>query len=191
MWRSMMVLALIPLSGAALAEDFDYSFVQGSYGQVDFDGLGDGDGLGIAGSMAVSDRFHVFGGYETGEIDIDVGGFSFDADFDGFEAGLGFNTPVSDTVDLVATLSYLSLDIEGVDEDGYGLGVGLRAMASPTVELNGGINYADLGGSDSGDTSFGAGFLYHFTDTFAVGLGGDWGDDVSSYALNGRFSFGQ
>jgi hypothetical protein len=190
MWRSLVILALVPMSGAAFAEGFDYSFVEGYYGQVEFDDFGvDGDGIGIGGSFAVNDSFHVFGGYETGDFD-------FGVDINRLQAGLGYNMPLSDAVDVVASLSYVSIeaDISGVgsaDENGYGLGVGLRAMVSPAVELNGGLAYKDYGDSFDGETELGAGFLYHFSDAFAVGLSGEWGEDLSTYALNGRFSFGQ
>ena len=36
-----------------------------------------------------------------------------------------------------------------------------------------------------------SGGLYDFTDSFSLGLSGDWGDNSSAYALNGRFYFGQ
>ncbi|HZD53227.1 MAG TPA: outer membrane beta-barrel protein [Woeseiaceae bacterium] len=189
MWRFMLCVALIPLSEAALAEDFDYSFVQASYGQIDFDDLDvDGDALGISGSFAINDSFHIFGGYETGDLD-------FGIDVNTFEAGLGFNTPLTDTVDLVAGLSYITTEVEvsgfgSADDDGYGLDAGLRAMVSPVVELNGGISYVDFG--DGGDdTAFGAGFRYYFSDAFSVGLSGSWGDDTSTYGVGGRYSFGQ
>ena len=187
MWRSLIVLALVPLSGTALAEDFDYSFIEGYYGQMDLDGI-DGDGIGIGGSFALTDTFHVFGGYETGDFDA---GF----DLNGLQLGVGYNMAVSEAVDLVGSVSYVSAEVDAgvfgsADENGYGLGVGLRAMASPTIELNGGIEYVDLGDAGS-DTGFGAGFLYHFSDAFAAGLSGSWADDVDTYALRGRFSFGQ
>lgn len=187
MWRSMMVLALLPLSGAALAEDFDYSFVEASYGQLEFDEI-DGDGIGVGGSMAVSDTFHVFAGYQAGNLD-------FDVDLNRLEAGLGFNTPLSETVDVVASVSYVSIEAEtpfgSADDNGYGLGVGLRSMVSPGIEVSGGISYKDYGEIVDAQTEFGAGFLYHFSDAFAVGLSGEWGDDFNTYALNGRFSFGE
>lgn len=184
MWRSLLFLGLLPVSGAAFAEGFDYSFIQASYGQVEI-GDADGDAFSIGGSFAVSDRFHIFGSYETADFD--------GADLNGLQAGVGFNTPVSDVVDLTASLAYVSAEVEvpGIgsgDENGYGVGVGLRAMASPAFELNGGISYVDLGGD--GETGFGAGFLYHFSESFAVGLSGDWGDDINTYAVNGRILFG-
>ncbi|HET6628668.1 MAG TPA: outer membrane beta-barrel protein [Woeseiaceae bacterium] len=188
MWRSLMFLAAFSISGAAYAEGFDYSFIEGSYGQVQFDDLDvDGDGLSIGGSYAVSDNFHVFGGYETGDFD-------FGVDLNTMQAGVGYNMPVSDAVDVVASLAYVNMEVEAaglgsVDDNGYEMGVGLRAMASPQFELSGEISYLDLG--DGSDTGFGAGFLYHFSESFAAGLSGDWNEDFSTYALNGRFSFGQ
>jgi Outer membrane protein beta-barrel domain len=189
MWRSFAVLGLFSLSGAALAEDFDYSFVQASYGQVEFDDVDvDGDALGIGGSFALSERFHVFGSYETADFDGGV-------DFNGFETGLGFNSPLSETVDFIGQVSYVNAEFEGpggsVDDNGYGLGVGLRAMLTPVLEVDGGISYVDYGGGSDGDTGFGAGFLYHFTESVAVGLSGGWGDDTNTYALTGRISFGE
>ena len=192
MWRSLMVLALVPLSGTVLAEDFDYSFIEGSYTQIDVDGVGDGDGLGFGGSYAFTDSLHGFGSFESGEVDFDVPGFgSVGVDVDTMKAGVGFNTRLSETVDFVATAAYMSMDLSGFDDSGYEVGVGLRAMAGQAVELSGGIEYADVGDVLDGETSFSAGFLYHFSDAIAVGAGGSFGDDLSTYALNGRFSFGQ
>ncbi|MEX2126409.1 MAG: outer membrane beta-barrel protein [Woeseia sp.] len=188
MSRLLVVLTFL-LSGAAFAQDFDYNFVQASYGQFELDDVDvDGDGFGIGGSVAVSEHFHLFGGYSTGDFD-------FGVDMSELSAGLGYNAPLSDTVDLIASVAYVSVEVDvpgfgSADENGYGLGLGLRAMATPAVELNGGLSYVDLGDESDGDTSFGAGFLYHFSESFAAGASGNWGDDMSSYQLNGRFSFG-
>lgn len=185
-----LLLAGVSMSGAAFAQGFDYSFVQASYGQFDFDGAdGDGDGFGVGGSVAVSDSFHLFGSYSTAEFD-------FGVDMNTLTAGLGYNMPVTDSVDVVASVAYVSAEVDvpgfgSFDDNGYGLGLGLRGMATPAVELHGGLSYVDLGGGSDGETSFGAGLLYHFSEAFAAGVSGDWGDDVNSYQLNGRFSFGR
>ena len=183
-----LFLGLFVFSATAAADDFNYNFIQGSYGQIEFDDIGvDGDGFGIGGSVAVSDRFHLFGGYTTADMD-------FGVDLNQAEAGVGFNAPISETVDLIASLAYVSAEVEApgfgsVDDSGYGLGVGLRAMLTPVLEVNGDIQYVDFGdGAD--DTGFGAGFLYRFTDRFAAGLSGDWSDDFSTYQLNARMLFG-
>ncbi|HEX6259257.1 MAG TPA: outer membrane beta-barrel protein [Woeseiaceae bacterium] len=184
----LFLLSLVAVSAAAAAEDLSYNFIQGSYGQVEVDEVDvDGDGFGIEGSVAVSDSFHLFGGYTTADMD-------FGIELNQLEAGIGYNTPISETVDLVATLSYVSAEVEAAgfgsaDDSGYGLGVGLRAMLSPVFEVNGDIQYVDFG--DGGDdTGFGAGFLYSFTEQFAAGVSGDWSDDFSSYQLNARMLFG-
>lgn len=188
MFRSTLVLLTLAFSVSATAADFDYNFLTLGYGTTDFDDVNvDGDGFGIGGSYAINEDYHVFGGYSSADLD-----FNIDATM--FSAGIGFNRGMSEVVDFVAQLSYeyVELDAPGVtgaDDNGLGLGVGLRVAANEMLELNAGIQYIDL--SDSGsDTGFSAGGLYSFTDAFALGLFGDWSDDVSSYTLSGRFYFG-
>ena len=105
--------------------------------------------------------------------------------------GLGFNTPISEVIDVVAQLSYQRLDVDtpfgGGDVDGFGLGVGLRVAASDRVELNGAVTYVDFDGGN--DTNVGAGFLFNVTEALAIGLSGDFDDDVTLYRLVGRFYF--
>ena len=183
-----LFLGLFVLSATAAAEDFNYNFVQATYGQIDFDEFGlDGDGFGIGGSVALSDSFHLFGAYTTADMDLGI-------DLNQIELGLGYNAPISETVDVVASLAYVSSELEAggfsVDDDGYGLGVGLRAMLTPSFEVDGGISYVDMG--DGGDdVGFGAGFLYHFTEQFSAGASAGWGDDVNTYSLNARMFFGK
>lgn len=188
MCRFLLFAGLMSLSAIAGAQGLDYNYIQGSYSQVEFDDIDvDGDGFGIGASFGISDRFAVFGSYSTADLD-------FDVEVNTFDVGLAFHAPISDSVDVVTSVSYVSVDVElqgfgSADDDGFGLGVGLRAMAAPALEINGGISYVDFG--DGGDdTTFGAGFLYSFTDIFEVGLAGNWGDDASSYGLNARVYFG-
>lgn len=190
-FSGLLFLCLVAFSATASAQgqDLSYNFVQGSYGHIEFDDIDvDGDGFGIEGSVELSDRFHLFGGYATADMD-------FGVDVNQLEAGVGFNTPISDTVDFIASLAYVSAEVEAAglgsaDDSGYGLGVGLRAMLTQALEVNGDIQYVDFGDDSDGDTAFGAGFLYSFTDRFAAGLSGDWDDDLSSYQLNARMFFG-
>lgn len=189
MLRSSLVLLVLAFATSASAKDFDYDYFQLTYGNVEFDDVNvDGDGFGLAGSYAINEDFHVFAGYEAAGLD-----FGIDATTLG--AGLGWHTTLSPVVDLVASFSYqyVELDAPGVgsvDDSGLGLGVGLRFAATDLLELNAGISYVDL--SDSGgDTGFGVGGLYSFTDAFALGLSANWSDDVSSFTLAGRFYFGR
>ncbi|MDX1517960.1 MAG: outer membrane beta-barrel protein [Woeseiaceae bacterium] len=189
MLRSTLALLGLALSASASAYDFDYTYLDLGYGQIEFDDVDiDGDGFGIGGSFAISPDFHLFAGYNAADLD-------FDVDATTLSAGIGWHRGLSDVVDFVATLSYeyVELDASGfgsADDNGLGLGAGLRFAATEQLEINGGITYVDL--SDSGDeTSIGIGGLYKFTDMFALGLGGSWGDDTSSYTLTGRFYFGK
>jgi len=189
MLRSTLLIGLLAFSAAAVAEDFDYSWLSLSYGMVDFDEIDvDGDGFGLDGSYALNDDFHVFGEYQA--VDLDFG-----VDATTFSAGVGYNTEMSPAVDAFARLSYEYVEVDmpvfgSDDETGFGFGVGLRFAAGPDVELDAGIDYVDYG-SGGDDTALSLGGLYNFTPAFALGLAGSWGDDVSSYSLSGRFYFGQ
>lgn len=184
-----MTVALLAISGAASAQNFSYDYLNIGYGVVEFDDLDvDGDALGIDGAFAIADNYHLFATYEVGDFD-------FDVETTSYNAGIGYNAPVSDRLDIVARLSYEYVEVDApvipsVDDNGFGLGVGLRFAATEQFELNAGLDYIDL--SDSGDdTGFNAAALYNFSDVFSVTLRGDWTDDVSSYTLGGRFYFGQ
>ena len=189
MLRSSLLIGLLAFSATAGAQGFDYNWLSVGYGMVDFDDVNlDGDGFGIDGSYAINDDFHVFADYEM--VDLDFG-----VDATTFSAGIGYNTEMSPTVDAFARLSYEYVEVDmpilGSDDDtGFGFGVGLRFAASPDVELNAGIDYVDYG-SGGDDTALALGGLYSFTPSFALGLAGSWGSDVSSYSLSGRFYFGQ
>lgn len=191
--RFVSFLLLIGLAGGAAAQGtqaaqgLKYTFAEIGYGRVYFDDPDvDGDGFSIGGSYALTSEFHVFGNYGTTELD-------FNIDATTFELGFGHNRPISNNIDLVATLSYVYVDFDvpgfgSEDDNGLGVGLGLRALVNPQIELFGGVDYVDL--SDSGsDTSLGLGARYNFNERFAVGFGGSWSDDVSSYTLTGRMYF--
>jgi len=173
--------------GAANSSGLNYTYAEIGYGQVNIDDPDvDGDGFGIGGSFALTDQFHLFGSYTTTDLD-------FDVDATNFDLGFGFNTPLADNIDVVATLSYVYVEFEAAgfgsaDDNGLGGGLGLRALLNPQIELFGGVEYVDL--SDSGsDTALGLGGRYNFNEQFAVGLAGSWSDDTNSYTLTGRMNF--
>lgn len=188
MLRLTIALLTLGLCASASAYDFDYTFVDVGYGQIEFDDVNaDGDGFGIGGSYAISPAFHLYAGYTAADLD-------FDVDASSLSAGIGWHHGLADAVDFVATLSYEYVELDSsfgsADDNGIGLGAGLRFAATEQLEINGGLSYVDL--SDSGDeTTVGIGGLYKFTDMFALGLDGAWGDDTSSYTLTGRLHFGK
>ncbi len=188
--RFVSFLLLMGLSAGVAAQgaqDLNYTYFEVGYGQLSFDSPDvDGDGLGIGGSYALTDQFHLFANYQMADLD-------FGVDATDFNLGFGFNTPISETIDVVATLSYVYVELEAsgfgsADDNGLGGGLGLRALVNPQIELFGGVEYVDL--SDSGsDTALGAGVRYNFNEKFSAGVGGSWSDDASSYSLTGRMNF--
>ncbi len=190
MLRSALLLILLALSASVYADEFSYNSFTASYGQIDFDDVNaDGDILGVSASAEIGESFFAFGSYGAGEID---DGF-ISADVDSWNAGLGYHMPMSDSVDFVARLSYEYVDISvpgfgSGDDDGFGLGAGIRYAANDEFEIDAGIKYVDMD-DGGGDTALSAGFLYNFTENFAVGLAGDWGDDVTAYSIGVRFYF--
>lgn len=192
MLRSVLFTALLALSASATAQDFDYNYLALGYQRVNLDDGTfdvDGDGIGLQGSIEIGESFFVFGGY--GMAEFEEAGIEVDADT--LSVGLGWHTGLSDSVDLVAGLSYQYVDLSAlgvsVDDNGIGLGLGLRFAASDNIEVNGGVNYVDY--SDSGDdTTFGLGMLYGISENVDIGVSGEWGDDSSAYGVSGRFYFG-
>lgn len=189
MLRSTLVIGLCALSVSAFADGLNYTFVQASYGQVQFDDTlidVDGDGFAVNGSVAVADNFHLFGEYQ-------MAGLDFGVDLNLLEAGLGYNTPISDKMDIIGRVSYINVEAEApgvpsADDNGFAVGLGLRGAMSDKFELNGGLDYVDVGDSGS-ETRFNIGFMYNITDSFTVGVKGTWWEDVNIYQLGGRFYF--
>ncbi len=188
MKRSIVVFSLMAMSGLAFADGFSYTYVQASYGTVDIDNVSvDGDGLGLNGSFGITDNLNIVGGWRTADFDSI-------ADADEWSLGLGVHTPVTELMDVTASVSYVDVefDVLGLpvaEDDGFELKVGLRANVTSLIEVNAGVSYIDL--SNAGDdTGFEGGVLFNFTDMFSLGLSGEWDDDVSTYSLSGRVYFG-
>ncbi len=189
MLRSTLLIGLFAFAASAYADGLNYTYIQASYGQVELDDSVidvDGDAFGINGSFAVSDSIHLFGEYQTAELD-------FNVDLNLLEAGLGYRVPISDTMDIVGRLAYVNIEVEppggpSDDENGYGIGVGLRGAMSDKIEWNGGLDYVDFSDS-SGETRVSAGFLFNITETMTVGVKGTWWEDVNIYQLGARWYF--
>ena len=183
--KRLLVIGLVfGLPAAASAEGFSYDYIDAGYIQSDISGI-DGDGFGIAGSMSLNNNWHLFAGYQTQDFD-------FGVDLDALQAGAGFNTSMSENLDVFARVSYIWAEAEAggfaVDDDGFGVGVGVRGAVSESVELNGGVEYTDGDASD-GDTAFNAGFLFNVTEQVALGLNASFGDDIDMYTAGVRWNF--
>lgn len=188
MLRSLLFTLLLAFSVSANAEGFSYDYVSFGYGTVDLDGVSDsGDGFVLGAALGLTDKVHLFAGYD----DADVNSF---AGVTRWSAGVGYNTPMSDTFDLFGRLSYESVDFDtvlgSVDDNGFGASVGARFRAGNQIEVNAAINYVDY--SDFGDdTGFELGMLYDFTNNWSAGLSAEWSDDVKTYSVGARYFFGK
>lgn len=196
MLRSTLMVILFAFSAAAFADDFSYNNVNLTFGQMNIDdtnGDADGDIIGLNGSFEINESFALFAGYGTGELD-DNSGTSVDVDT--WRAGISHHMALSEQLDLVSSLSYEAVDLSipgaSVDDSGLGVGLALRYAMSESLEVDAGINYADRGDLEPliDETLINLGFLYNFTDSFSAGISGEWGDDMSTYTLGGRFYFG-
>lgn len=186
MRRVIVLAALASMPLAALSEEPRYTYVEGGYQALDLDNVdADGDGFGIGGSLALTERVFVTAAYSNMDLD-------FGIDVSSYDLSVGGNIPLSDGLHLVGEVGYtwteFDTSIFDVNDDGYFVSGGFRWMATPALELDAGLNYVDL--DDSGDdTSLSVGALYSVTDSLALGAGIEWGDDATGYSLGLRYYF--
>ncbi len=189
MLRSLVSILFLTLSASVLAQSGNYDYVQGTFGRVDLDGSGldaDGDGLGFSASFSINDDFHVFGEYQTADL-------NFGVDVNILELGGGYHTDISPYLSLNANVGYLEVEasasgIGSADADGLFVGLGLRGEVSDAVELYGGLDYIDFDGAD-GETRANAGFILSLTDALGVGIEANLWDDVNIFQLHARYYF--
>ena len=185
------LIGVLMLSGAAaMAEGPSYSYIQASYEEVDVDFGGgadaDGDGFSFGGSAAIGDSWFIFAGYGSSDLEsvtylsvLTIGG--------------GWHTSISPNTDFFAALGFADgeVDISGFgseDDSGYSVEAGIRSMMSEELELYGSISQVDF--DDFGDgTTFNAGLWYTVSGNLALGLGGSFEDDVTSYGVGIRLYF--
>lgn len=190
MARSILLIFLVVFSASvgAQGQGLSYDYVQGSYGSIDLDDSSidvDGTGFGISGSVRINENFHITGEYQTADMD-------FGIDLALLEAKLGYNTNISQNLDLIAHIGYLRADIDasglGADDDGFLIGGGVRAAVSSNTELSGGLDYIDFDDGD-GEMRANAGFFIGLTEELSVGLRASFWDDVNIYTINLRLNF--
>jgi hypothetical protein len=180
---------LVANAAAAAEQGPSYTYMEAGYAHVELDDFdANGEALALEGSVALTDMFHLVGGYQDGTIEADG---NVDVDVSTMEVGAGMHFPINPTIDFVTQATWVSTEVDvdgfgGVDDDGYGLGMGLRAMLSPKFELDGSVHYVDI--NDSDDTSFGAKAIYHFTDMFAMTGSVVSGEETTTYGLGVRMN---
>ena len=187
MVRFLSIGALMLSSAVAMAEGPSYSYIQAAYQEIDID-LGavdaDGDGFGVAGSVAINESWFMFAEYSSFDLESVI-------DVDQTALGAGWHSPISATTDWFVTAEYIDLGASArgfgsADEDGFGVGIGVRSMMNPNLELYGQATYEDVG---DGDTTIEAGVWYTVTGNLALGALLDVGDDVTAYGVGIRLYF--
>jgi hypothetical protein len=179
--------ALLPLS--ALAQDMSYTFVEAAYLNSDIDAGPlnvDGDGLGLRGSLLITDQIFLFGEYNAYDYDRGI-------DLTSYSLGAGLRWGLKPDLDLVADIGWVHAKLDrpflpDIDDDGIGLGIGLRSRVHDAIEVQAGIRYLDL---DDSDTFLTLGGRYYLTDSVAVGLGLSLNDDDTGWSIGIRAEFGR
>ena len=137
MLRSVLFTTLIAFSASASAE-FDYNYFSVGYSRVDYEddfGSGaDGDAFGVTGSYSLNESFFIFGGFDTGDIEDDIGD---SADLTLYNLGFGYHMPLSDNVDLIGSLSYEYSELSAfglsIDENGFCVGLVLLSIVGDVL----------------------------------------------------------
>ena len=184
---ALTLLAALPFTASA-AEGLSYNYVEGGYVSSSRDLEADSDGWNINGSAAISDNFHVFGGYTAEETD------EFNVDIDNWRAGLGYNHPIAANTDLLARVAYENRKVDlnefggSFDNDGYSAEVGVRSAIAPRFEGYALAGYQDYERFD-GDFYGRVGAQVKLNQNW--GLTGDvkFSDDETQYFIGPRLSF--
>lgn len=177
---------------ASQADSLGYSYWQLGYVGADIDGLSDKmDGWAIGLSYEVTERIFINAGYA--DIGATAGGF--DIDEQDLSLGVGYAYPLTPNNDLIGRVGYVRAEVEvesfgSASDDGYSLGVGWRGRPLDEIELEAAVNYVDL--SDAGDTTtYGVGAFWYFTPQVALAVSGSFSDDVTSYLIGVRGTWGR
>jgi hypothetical protein len=165
-------LAMLAMGGQALAEDFDYHFLDAGLILADAGGSNDGVGFAVDGSTDLT------GLYENATA---FGGASY-VDFDGgnllnLHGGMGFHWPLASIVDFNGgvALEYQKVSGGGSSDLGFSLNAGVRARPfAPAWELDGGLQYVDIGQYE--DTRVVLGARYTFRPGMSAGVHLNSGD---------------
>ncbi|GAA5073401.1 diffusible signal factor-reguated Ax21 faimly protein [Lysobacter panacisoli] len=202
MKRFVPLLALFAAPFSALAADgISYTYVEGGYAASSIDNGGpDADGWAVRGSVAVTDDFHVYGGYsgqKTDDFDSPVGRVN-GVDVDQWNLGAGYNHQISPQLDLLARAGYQkadtddvrigSADVLGVDRDGWNVEAGVRGAMTSYLEGYALAGYEDY---DKADGEFYArlGAQVKFNQTWGINGEVKYVDDYVAYFVGPRMSF--
>lgn len=183
---SISIAVLAATLSTANATDFNYSYVEGAYQDIDLNGV-DSEAFDFLGSYDVVPGFNVIAGYATGKTDNMAGGS--DLDFDTLSLGLGYHAPVAENTDFTANLKLIKQDMDLVGDDtGYGFGIGVRHMLTDTIEVGSNIDFVDI--YDADDTTFRVDSRFFVNKEISLGLAySTSSEEVDIFSAGVRFDF--
>jgi hypothetical protein len=186
--RMLAAATLLAFALPVTAQEIDYDFVEAGlyYDEIDTGDFDvDGDGFRIAGSIALSPRWHAFTSYEN--LDFDFG-----VDVDTFEIGGGYHVPLVPDLDLVVELSYVTSDGGSgpidFDDSGLAASLGVRTMLLPALEVAGFVDYVDLDDIRD-DTMLRGETWYEWTPSIAFGASLEIGSDEVAFGFGARWYY--
>lgn len=158
------VLAVVMLlsSAVAFANNASYRFIEGGYGDANFDlpGLSREDGFWLGFSFDLTPRFYASGSYEQFQFPIE--------DLEIFKFMLGHRTALTAITDLNIELGYNRIEAGDEDVDGLRSTVGFRSRLSRFFELQGYAGYVT--DFSAGDFLLGVQGNIPFNDRLALTL---------------------
>jgi len=175
---------------AFAAKGFDYTYAEAGYRNIDGDSIS-GDGFNVGFSFGATDLIHIDGRYSRLFIDDMPGVSNVDLDANEFKIGLGGHFAVTDSIDVLATVRYVDLQLSGNTagtggnltttvndyEEGFEVEAGARARLGKGLELDPRVIYLESGGDS--DTGVGVGVVYDLDKTFALTGGINYFSDDS------------
>jgi len=202
MKRFIPLLALFAIPASALADEgLSYTYVEAGYAASSIDNGGpDADGWAVNGSYALTDAFHVYGGYSGQKTDDfnTVAGRVDGVDVDQWNIGGGYRHRLNPAVDLLARVGYQKADTDdfgvadtnvlGVDRDGWNVETGVRGAMTSNLEGYALAGYEDY---DRADGEFYArlGAQLKINQTWGVNGEVKYVDDYVAYFVGPRLSF--
>lgn len=183
--QTLAILLLgIMVAGTAGASDLRYSFVEGSFSDIDAGNGIDGTAIGVSVWHRMTDKIFVIGGLQKADLD---GG----RDVLGLAAGAGYIYPVNETVDAIGILSIRNSDVDfpggSRSDTGFGIQLGARVLLTPKFQLRGMVNYVDVFESD---TSLLAQGEYYFGENFGVQGAIQFAGDSDAISVGVNYYFG-
>ena len=227
-WTRLVACALAFAASRAGAGDLSYTFVDfgalgvksdatgqqsPAAGQTVTVAAGKGDGLTVAGSLALGQRFYLASSYDSTVVDVDaviqspLATASTSGNFDHVvtRVGFGYVQPIGRRLDLAFELGRDKVEYDfgsfagenfDVEDSALAAQVGMRFKASDSLELFVGARGSEVGKVDltnrrfESGTEVSAGLRFYFFED--LGLGVDYrSGDVDRLAVSMRFGFGE